>query len=122
MPLARKAAEGVAVYVIFDRFGNLVVPRALKSSFAPPIHVLKYQAIRRPWHLLDPRRYALDHRKLLIVEGNTGFIVGFNLPKVYRTTSGATHPTMRRPIASNLSNPSIYSWHDTKPQPPPTSL
>src|SRR5438105_7533901 len=46
MHLARKAAEGVAVYVIFDRFGNLVVPRAFKSSFAPPIHVLQYSAIR----------------------------------------------------------------------------
>jgi len=39
--LARKAAEGVKVYVIFDRFGNLVVPHAFKSSFAPPMHVLE---------------------------------------------------------------------------------
>lgn len=46
--LARKAAEGVAVYVIFDRFGNLVVPRAFKSSLVPPIHVLEYSALRRP--------------------------------------------------------------------------
>src|SRR5690349_17511618 len=63
MHLARKAAEGVAVYVIFDRFGNLVVPRAFKSSFAPPMHVLEYSSMSRPWHFLDPRRYALDHRK-----------------------------------------------------------
>src|SRR5438270_2682420 len=77
--LARKAAEGVAVYVIFDRFGNLVVPRAFKSSFAPPIHVLEYSALRRPWHLLDPRRYALDHRQLLIVDGTTSFIGAHNL-------------------------------------------
>jgi cardiolipin synthase A/B len=61
--LARKAAEGVAVYVIFDRFGNLVVPRTFKSSFHPAMHVLEYRAIRRPWQLLDPRRYALDHRR-----------------------------------------------------------
>lgn len=70
----RKAAEGVAVYVIFDSFGNLVVPRTFKSSFHPAIHVLEYCAIRRPWQLLDPRRYALDHRKLLIVDGITSFI------------------------------------------------
>ena len=74
--LARKAAEGVAVYVIFDRFGNLVVPRTFKSSFAPPVHVLEYSALHRPWHVLDPRRFALDHRKLLIVDGATGFIGG----------------------------------------------
>ena len=31
MRLARKAAEGVEVYVIFDRFGNLVVPSTMQS-------------------------------------------------------------------------------------------
>src|SRR5437764_15342656 len=69
MHLARKAAEGVAVYVIFDSFGNLVVPRAFKSSFAPPIHVLEFSAIRPPLHLLDPRRCLLDSRKLLVLHG-----------------------------------------------------
>ena len=49
--LAQKAAEGGAVYVIFDSFGNLVVPRTFKSSFHPTIHVLEYRAIHRPWHL-----------------------------------------------------------------------
>src|SRR5260370_23132435 len=100
MPLARKAAEGVAVYVIFDRFGNLVVPRALKSSFAPPIHVLEYSAIRRPWHLLDPRRYALDHRKLLIVDVNSGFIHGFNIVIIYDIIWRHTHMHNPEPTAA----------------------
>jgi cardiolipin synthase A/B len=67
--LAQKAEQGVAVYVIFDSFGNLVVPRTFKSTFHPAIHVLEYRGIRRPWHLLDPGRYALDHRKVLVVDG-----------------------------------------------------
>ena len=83
--LARKAEQGVAVYVIFDSFGNLVVPRTFKSSFHPAIHVLEYRAIRRPWQLLDLRRYALDHRKLLIVDGTTSFIGGYNLGSLYAT-------------------------------------
>src|SRR5262249_20152238 len=62
--LARKAADGVAVYVIYDRFGNLVVPRAFKA-FPPAIHTLVYQGVRRPRQLLDPRRYALDHLHFL---------------------------------------------------------
>src|SRR5579864_4488644 len=53
--LARKAAQGVAVYVIYDRFGNLVVPRAFKE-FPPSIHTLVYQGVRRPREVLDPRR------------------------------------------------------------------
>src|SRR5947209_8292912 len=66
--LERKADQGVKVYVIFDSFGNTVVPHDFKV-FPPSIHALPYQAIHRPWHFLDPRRYALDHRKLLVVDG-----------------------------------------------------
>src|SRR5260370_26073329 len=63
--LARKASEGVAVYVIFDSCSNLVLPRTFKSSFHPAIHMLEYRAILRPSPLLDPRRDALHHPKLL---------------------------------------------------------
>ena len=109
--LAQKAAEGVAVYVIFDRFGNLVVPRAFKSSFVPPIHMLEYSAIRRPWHLLDPRRYALDHRKLLIVDGTTSFIGGYNIGSVYATQWRDTHLGLRGPAAAGLTQSFIAFWN-----------
>jgi len=59
--LIRKSLEGVEVYVIFDSFGNFIVPSAFKV-FPPSVHLMAYSAIRRPWHILDPRRYALDHR------------------------------------------------------------
>ena len=111
MHLARKAAEGVAVYVIFDRFGNLVVPRAFKSSFPPPIHVLEYSSIRRPWHLLDPRRYALDHHKLLIVDGTTSFIGGYNIGSVYATEWRDTHMSLRGPAAADLAMSFIAFWN-----------
>src|SRR5215813_13478711 len=42
--LARKAREGVAVYAVFDGFGNLVVPSKFKR-FPPEIHTMKYSAI-----------------------------------------------------------------------------
>src|SRR2546430_385684 len=111
MRLARKAAEGVPVYVIFDRFGNLVVPRAFKSSFAPPLHVLEYSALRRPWHLLDPRRYALDHRKLLIVDGTTSFIGGYNIGSTYATEWRDTHLGLRGPVAAELAMSFIAFWN-----------
>jgi cardiolipin synthase len=111
MHLARKAEEGVAIYVIFDRFGNLVVPRAFKSSFAASIHVLEYSSIRRPWHLLDPRRYALDHRKLLIVDGKRSFIGGYNLGSVYATEWRDTHLGLRGPAAADLAMSFIAFWN-----------
>ena len=109
--LAWKAAEGVAVYIIFDRFGNLVVPQAFKSSFVPPLHVLEYSALRRPWHLLDPRRFALDHRKLLIVDGKTSFIGGYNIGSAYATQWRDTHLGLRGPAAAGLARSFIDFWN-----------
>ena len=112
--LACKAAQGVEVYVIFDSFANAVVPRDFKV-FPPTMHVLKYQAIRRPWHLLDLRRYALDHRKLLIVDGYIGFIGGFNIGSLYATTWRDTHLRIRGPAAANLAQSFIDFWNRHHP-------
>ena len=113
--LARKAEEGVAVYVIFDSFGNLVVPRTFKSSFHPAIHVLEYRGIRRPWHLLDLGRYALDHRKILITDGTTGFIGGYNLGSLYATEWRDTHLAVRGPGAAELARSFIGFWNCFSP-------
>lgn len=111
--LARKAAEGVEVYVIFDGFGNLVVPRSFKtrSSFHPAIHVLQYQAIRRFWHIFDPRHYALDHRKLLAVDGKIGFIGGYNLGSLYATSWRDTHLRLCGPAAADIAQSFIDFWN-----------
>ncbi len=109
--LARKAEEGVDVYVIFDSFGNLVVPCSFKSSFHPAIHVLDYRAIRRPWQVLDPRCYALDHRKLLIVDGTTGFIGGYNLGALYATEWRDTHLRVHGAEAAELARAFIGFWN-----------
>jgi cardiolipin synthase A/B len=109
--LARKAEEGVEVYVIFDSFGNLVVPRTFKSSFHPAIHVLEYRAIRRPWHLLDLRRYSLDHRKLLIVDGTISFIGGYNLGALYATEWRDTHLRLSGTGAAELARAFIGFWN-----------
>ena len=108
--LARKADEGVAVYVIFDDFGNLVVPRAFKA-FPPNIHTLRYRAIRRPRHLLDPRRYALDHRKLLIVDGRVAFIGGYNIGQTYATEWRDTHLRITGPAAAALAQAFVDFWN-----------
>ena len=115
--LERKAAEGVAVYVIFDRFGNLVVPRSFKASFAPPVHVLEYSALHRPWHWLDPRRFALDHRKLLIVDGAMSFIGSYNIGSVYATQWRDTHLGLRGAAAAELARSFIAFWNRFCPVP-----
>lgn len=108
--LTAKAAEGIAVYVIYDTFGNLVVPRAFKR-FSPAMQVLSFWAIRRPWHLLDPRRYGLDHRKLLIVDGNIAFIGGYNVGALYATQWRDTHLRIVGPEARDLAQAFVDFWN-----------
>jgi cardiolipin synthase len=105
----------VAVYVIFDNFGNLVVPDAFKV-FPPEIHALKYSALHRPWHLLDPRRYALDHRKLLVVDGRVGFIGGYNIGSLYATEWRDTHLRITGPAAADLAQAFVDFWNRWGPR------
>jgi cardiolipin synthase len=105
--LTRKAKEGVAVYVIFDSFGNLVVSRAFKL-FDRSVHVLEYQAVKSLSHIFDPRRYALDHRKLLIVDGQISFIGGYNIGSHYATSWRDTHLRIIGPFSSDIA----YSFTD----------
>ncbi len=108
--LVQKVEQGVDVYVIFDAFGNLVVPHSFKN-FPASIHTLKYQSIHRPWHVLDPRRYALDHRKLLVVDGAIGFIGGYNLGDLYATDWRDTHLRIQGPAAADLAHSFASFWN-----------
>jgi cardiolipin synthase len=108
--LAMKAAQGVAVYVIFDAFGNLVVPRSFKR-FPEGIHVLRFRGIRRLRHAIDPRRWVVDHRKMLVVDGHIGFIGGYNLGSRYATDWRDTHVRLRGPAAADLAQSFADFWN-----------
>ena len=108
--LARKAAEGVPVYVIFDRIGNLVVPHDFKASFDPAIHLQQHLSLSSVFHLLDPRRYALDHRKLLIVDGHTSFIGGYNIGSLYASSWRDTHLRLEGPVSIEIASSFIDFW------------
>lgn len=113
--LAEKARQGVKVYVIFDEFGNLVVPAAFKN-FPPELETLRFKPINRPWHVFDPRRYALDHRKLLVVDGRVAFIGGFNIGQLYATHWRDTHLRIVGPAAYDIADSFHDFWNDNAPR------
>jgi len=82
--LEQKATQGVAVYVMCGGSGNRLRARASRS-FHSGMHILGHGSFHYPWHILDPRRYAQDHRKLLVVDGVIGFMGGYNLGSRYMT-------------------------------------
>lgn len=113
--LARKAEQGVAVYAVYDVFGNLVVPREFKQ-FPDNIHLLRYRAIHRLRHLLMARRYALDHRKLLIVDGRIAFIGGYNIGSLYATEWRDTHLRITGPDATFIAQAFVDFWNRNAPR------
>ncbi|MBK8216624.1 MAG: hypothetical protein IPK71_23085 [Myxococcales bacterium] len=79
--LAAAARRGVMVRIVFDAFGSLGLP----GDFWAPVE--REGGIVYAFHALSPfaRRFRLDflerrdHRKLLVVDGTTGFLGGINL-------------------------------------------
>lgn len=108
--LEAAAARGVEVYVIFDSFANLVVPRAFKR-FEPNVHVMAYALFPKLWRLLDPRAYGRDHRKIMIVDGAVGFIGGYNIGTPYATQWRDTHLSLRGASVWDLENAFIDFWN-----------
>jgi cardiolipin synthase len=113
--LARKAREGVSVYVIFDEFGNLVVPEEFKE-FPPELRLLRFKPINRPWHIFDPRRYALDHRKTLVVDGRIGFLGGYNIGSLYAEHWRDTHISVEGPAVFDLADSFVDFWNAHSPK------
>ena len=108
--LLRAAQRGVEVYVIFDSFANLVVPRNFKQ-FPPTLHVLKFRTFPPPWRMLDPRSYGRDHRKILVVDGKTAFVGGYNIGAPYATEWRDTHVRLRGPSVWDFENAFIDFWN-----------
>ncbi len=107
--LTAAARRGVKVYVIYDTFANLVVPRAFKR-FDPTLEVLAFRLIngKSP---LSPRTYARDHRKLLVVDGRIGYVGGYNIGRRYAESWRDTHLRIEGPAAWELSNAFVDFWN-----------
>ncbi|MGI5121672.1 phospholipase D-like domain-containing protein [Marinactinospora thermotolerans] len=108
--LIEAAERGVEVHVIYDGFANLVVPRSF-FRFPPSVHVLRYPAFRPGVLLLNVRKSGRDHRKILVVDGEIGFIGGYNVGQAYATEWRDTHLRLRGPAVWELQNAFCDFWN-----------
>lgn len=108
--LIEAAARGVEVYVIYDGFANLVVPPSF-FRFPPPVQVLRYPVFRPGILLLNPRKSGRDHRKILTVDNEVGFVGGYNVGKAYATQWRDTHLRLVGPSVWELENAFIDFWN-----------
>ena len=80
--LKQKAREGVKVYVLYDQFGSIGTPRSFWRGLAEAgvrigaSYVFKFDS---------PFKYIhRDHRKLIIIDGQSAFTGGLNIANEYR--------------------------------------
>lgn len=124
--LAKKARQGVKVYVIYDSYGSL-------GSRNEPFDRMRSAGVRlaefhpiKPWKCTHGwRLFNRDHRKLLVIDDDAGGLGGLNIGGEYagswvvriRRKGGDDCPWrdsavgLRGPSARNLLHAFARSWH-----------
>lgn len=105
------ASRGVEVFLIYDGFANLVVPSSF-FRFHPDVHVHRFPVLRTSMLTKTIRSTGLDHRKLLIVDGEIGFVGGYNIGSLYATEWRDTHLRLVGPSVWDLRQAFVNVWNE----------
>lgn len=108
--LVAAAERGVEVFVIYDAFANLVVSPAFKH-FPSSVKVVRYPIYSAGWRFFDLRRYGRDHRKILVVDDEVGFVGGYNIGSAYETEWRDTHVRITGPAVWDLKRAFADFWN-----------
>lgn len=80
--LKKKASEGVKVRVIFDDVGSWNIKNSyLKEVRSAGIEIYSFMPVRFP--MLTNKINFRNHRKIVVVDGVTGFVGGLNIADKY---------------------------------------
>jgi cardiolipin synthase len=119
--LLRKAKEGVKVRVLYDDYASRKIRsnivKELKGAGVSVIPTIKVKFI-----LLANRINHRDHRKIIIVDGITGFVGGINISDRYDNSIDTglywrdTHVKIVGPLVNSLQRHFIVSWNSCQPE------
>jgi cardiolipin synthase len=110
--LVNAARRGVAVRVLFDALGSYWTKRRF---FKPLVdaggHVASFLPLGAG--LRGLRVNLRNHRKILVVDGHTGFTGGMNVADEYATADGwrDVHARIRGPAVLGLQRVFVEDWH-----------
>ncbi len=106
--LIEAADRGVEVYLSWDEFANLVVPRGF-FRFGAKVMTKPHPLIGN-W-LKFPRSSGRNHRKLMVVDEDVAFVGGYNIGSLYATDWRDTHARLTGDIVWDLRNAFIDYWN-----------
>ncbi|MDO5747814.1 MAG: phospholipase D-like domain-containing protein, partial [Actinomycetaceae bacterium] len=106
--LIRAAQRGVNVYIVWDAFGNMVVkPKFFVFPVLPHLHPMRYPLPHT----------GRDHRKILVVDGKTGFVGGYNIGDLYASLEWRdTHIKIEGAAVWELENAFVDFWNRARNQ------
>lgn len=118
--LLNKHREGVAVRIMYDAYAS----RKVKSNIVKELKtagVEIYPVIKVNLAALANRMNHRDHRKVIIVDGHTGFIGGINISDRYDNSIDTglywrdTHVKITGETAHNLQRHFLINWNACQP-------
>jgi len=103
--LIEKASEGVAVRFIYDDFGSPGIKRKTEKEMQDAgIEIYPFHKVR--FYLLANRINYRNHRKIVVIDGCTGFVGGINVSDKY--INDGTKKLFWRDMHLRLDGPSVY--------------
>lgn len=111
------AKRGVRVYCVYDGFGVLNQdPRFFMFPKLPNLWVRKFPAIRSGLLTLNLRNTGQDHRKILVVDSEVGFVGGYNIGDPFANEWRDTHVRVSGAAVWELENGFVDFWNHFKPK------
>ena len=118
--LIAAAQRGVEVFCVWDGFGVLNQdPRFYKFPAMPNLHVRKFPTLRSGFFTLNIRRTGQDHRKILVVDGEVGFVGGYNIGDPFANEWRDTHVRITGEAVWELENGFVDFWNHFRPKTSP---
>lgn len=110
--LIKAARRGVQVHVILDMFGNLNQdPRYRHFPKIDNLHVIRFPLVRLGILTGRAKDTGRDHRKVLTVDGEIGFVGGYNIGTLYANHWRDTHVRVVGPQVWDLENSFVDMWN-----------
>ncbi|MGH8382115.1 cardiolipin synthase [Pseudomonas sp.] len=125
--LLKKAAEGINVYVLYDRVGSHALPGTYSQTLRDGGVNIRAFATRRGWF----NRFQVNfrnHRKIVVVDGLLGFLGGHNVGDEYLGEKPKlspwrdTHVQVSGPVLACLQESFAEDWFWAARQLPPLIL
>ncbi|SMC44081.1 phospholipase D-like domain-containing protein [Janibacter indicus] len=103
--------RGVRVFVVYDTFANLVVPRRFFQSLPEGIHVKRHPLVTGGLNFFHPGHWGRNHRKLLVVDETAAYLGGYNIGQDYANRWRDTHARYAGDMVVELENAFVDYWN-----------